>query len=88
MALSLARTAVAIGAAWVAIGALFAIAFASVGAGRIDHEAKSAGVGFRVLIFPASVALWPLLLWRWIKGNAEAPRERNAHRDQARGLER
>lgn len=81
MGLSIARTLVALFAAWTAIGVLFAIAFASVGAGRIDHEARSGSFGFRVLIFPASVALWPLLLMRWLRGTGEAPRERNEHRD-------
>ncbi len=83
MALSLARALVAVFAGWVAIGALFAVAFACVGAGRVDHEARSGSFGFRVLIVPASVALWPLLLLRWIRASGEAPRERNEHRDRA-----
>ena len=83
MALSLARTLVALFAAWVAIGVLFAAAFASVGVGRIDREARSGSFGFRALIFPASVALWPLLLLRWIRASGEAPRERNEHRDRS-----
>ncbi len=81
MAVSLARAIVALFAAWIAIGTLFALAFAFIGAGRIDREARSGSLGFRVLIFPASVALWPLLLMRWIRATGEAPRERNEHRD-------
>ncbi len=81
MALSLARAIVALFAAWVAIGALFAVAFAIIGVGRVDREARFGSIGFRVLIFPASVALWPLLLMRWIRATGEAPRERNEHRD-------
>ena len=88
MALTLARTAVAVFEAWVALGALFALAFTAIGAARIDPEARGSSVGFRALIFPASVALWPLILWRWVRGSGSAPQERNSHRDRARELER
>jgi hypothetical protein len=47
-------------------GLLFAIAFATTGVKRIDSQAIGSGVAFRVLIFPASAALWPLLLRRWV----------------------
>ena len=87
MALSVARCLVAVFAGWAAIGALFALCFASIGAGRLDPEARSAGLGFRLLILPASAALWPLLLWRWIRGS-KVPDERNAHRDAASGVRR
>jgi hypothetical protein len=88
MALTLARAAVAAFAAYAAIGVLFAIAFTIVGVARVDHEARSASVGFRVLIFPASAALWPILLLRWLRGGGEAPRERTAHRDHAQQVQR
>lgn len=84
MALTLARTIVWALAAWAAIGVVFALAFTMIGAARVDPEARSGSLGFRVLIFPASVALWPLLLWRWTHTKGEAPSERNAHRDRAR----
>ena len=65
---------------YVLLGVVFAVAFVSVGVKRIDSQAVGTGVGFRVLIFPGSVALWPLLLRRWASGNAEPPLERNPHR--------
>jgi hypothetical protein len=48
-------------------GFLFALAFVSRGCGRIDRDAAEAGPGFRMIIFPASTVLWPLLLKKWIK---------------------
>jgi hypothetical protein len=61
-------------------GLVFAIAFVTTGVKRIDSQAIGSGVGFRVLIFPASVAFWPLLLCRWITRTCEPPEERNPHR--------
>ena len=61
-------------------GLVFAIAFVITGVKGIDSQAIGSGVGFRVLIFPGSAALWPLLLRRWISRTAEPPEERNPHR--------
>jgi hypothetical protein len=69
---------------YAAIGAVFAVAFASFGAARIDPSANGASVGFRLLILPGATALWPVLLRRWLRGDRTPPRERNAHRRAAR----
>ena len=61
-------------------GLVFAIAFVTTGVKRIDSQAIGSGVAFRVLIFPASAALWPLLLRRWMSRTGEPPEERNPHR--------
>ncbi len=61
-------------------GLVFAIAFVTTGVKRIDSQAIGSGVAFRVLIFPGSAALWPLLLRRWISRTAEPPEGRNPHR--------
>lgn len=73
--------------AYLAVGLLFAIAFAWRGCQRIDPAAKDGTIGFRILIVPGAAALWPLLLWRWVSGVREPPVERNAHRDNSRGAE-
>ena len=70
-------------AAYAAIGLLFALFFAARGAERIDPSAKGAGLGFRLLIVPGATALWPLLLWRWLRGVQAPPVEKNAHRQAA-----
>ena len=46
-------------------GLIFALAFQLRGLSRIDAAARGAGLGFRLLILPGMVALWPLLLSRW-----------------------
>jgi len=66
------------------LGFFFALAFVTKGVGRIDPGAHGAPWTFRVLIFPATVALWPLLARRWKSGQTEPPEERNAHRLAAR----
>ena len=65
-------------------GLLFAVPFALVGANRIDPHAKPGTWGFRVLILPGTIFLWPLLLRRWLRGEHEPVEERNAHRSAAR----
>ena len=67
---------------YIACGLVFAPLFAWRGAGRVDPAAKTAGLGFKLIILPGVVALWPVLLWRWRTGR-QPPPERNAHRDAA-----
>ena len=64
---------------YAALGAIFAVAFVTRGVERIDPAAKGASRGFRLIVVPGVVALWPLLLRRWI-GGAPPPVERSAHR--------
>lgn len=66
--------------AYTALGVAFALAFVTAGVKRIDSQAIGSSVGFRFLIFPGSVAFWPLLLRRWISGKEVPPEERNPHR--------
>ena len=51
------------------IGAIFALLFVSVGCHQIDSDARESGIGFRIVIFPASAVLWPLLLYKWLTIN-------------------
>lgn len=73
--------------AYAAFGFVFAIVFVFFGVGRIDPAApalKDSTAGFRLLILFGSAALWPLLLKRWLDGQAHPPVEKNDHRNQAR----
>jgi hypothetical protein len=65
---------------YTSFGVAFAVAFVTFGVKRIDSQAIGSSLGFRALIFPGSVAFWPLLLRRWMAGNSEPPEERNPHR--------
>ena len=71
---------------YVAAGVLFAVPFVLRGVNRIDPVAREGTWGFRLIVVPGVVALWPLLALRWLRG-AQPPEERNAHRSAAkRGL--
>ncbi len=65
---------------YLACGLIFAVPFALSGVKRIDPHAAHGSWGFRLLIVPGTMALWPLLLHRWMKGIGRPPEERNPHR--------
>lgn len=52
---------------YILIGVIFAIFFVTRGLGVLDKEAKDSKWGFRLLLFPGSVALWMILLPKWLK---------------------
>lgn len=79
MAERVADILVSIGVAYAAFGLLFAIAFTSVGAKKVDPQTVGSGLGFRILLLPGVTAFWPLLLRRWIAGRG-TPEEWNPHR--------
>jgi len=66
--------------AYAALGLLFAVAFVAAGMQRLDPGAAGTSVGFRLLMLPGAVALWPMLLCRWLRGQREPPLERTPHR--------
>jgi len=65
-------------------GLVFAIPFVLIGVKQIDPHATDGSWGFRVLIIPGTMFLWPLLAKRWLKGVHEPPEENNPHRCAAR----
>ena len=54
-------------AAYVAIGLIVGVPFVIAGIGRVDPAAKTAPATFRVLVLPGVVAMWPLMLRRWVR---------------------
>jgi hypothetical protein len=72
--------------AYLLAGILFALPFVLRGVKRIDPDAEHGSWGFRVLIFPGCVALWPLLVRRLRAGASGLPVERTPHRRAAEGL--
>lgn len=70
--------------AYLVLGLFFAVAFQLRGLGRVDPSAKDGSWGFRVLVTPGVVALWPLLWRRWARAADGLPEETNAHRLAAR----
>lgn len=76
---SLIVTAVSV---YAALGLAFGVAFVLFGVSRIDPAARRGSVGFRLLILPGCVALWPWLALRWRRGGPP-PEERSPHRESA-----
>lgn len=69
-------------------GLVFALLFLPRGIERLDPAVRESSWGFRLIVLPAVVALWPLLLHRWRRarrGRALPPVESNAHRRAAGG---
>lgn len=48
-------------------GFIFAVLFVLKGASAIDEGAARAGWGFRLIILPGSILLWPYLCRKWIR---------------------
>jgi hypothetical protein len=53
---------------YLGVGLVFSVAFVFAGVNRVDPVARQSSWGFRLMILPGSVALWPLLLRRWVLG--------------------
>ena len=54
--------------AYAAIGFVFAVVVLILGPQRMDAGAAGMPWSARLLIFPGLVALWPLLLKKWLTG--------------------
>lgn len=76
-----ARVVVDLIGSYLAVGLMLAPLLVFVFGGRIDPGLPGSGVGFRLLIVPGFVLLWPLLALRCLRGAAAPPLERNAHRN-------
>jgi hypothetical protein len=50
-------------------GFVFALAFVFKGARVIDEGARDSTIGFKIIIIPASMVFWPLLLIKWIRAS-------------------
>jgi hypothetical protein len=66
---------------YVAMGVVFALYFLVRGLRQIDPRAGGSTRGFRLIALPGLVALWPIVLRRFMSGSSVPPEEHNAHRD-------
>ena len=52
--------------AYCLIGLIVGVAFVVKGVKKVDPVSANSGLAFRLLILPGSIALWPVLLRKWI----------------------
>ena len=84
MSTAVAETLVAALGTYAVAGFVFAVPFVWRLVGILDPAARHGTVGFRLLIVPGVMALWPLLLVRLVGGGQAPPDEWNAHRAAAK----
>jgi hypothetical protein len=53
--------------AYLLCGLAAGVPFVLRGVDRVDEAARGAPLGFRLLILPGTVALWPLMTAKWLK---------------------
>ena len=59
-------------AAYVAFGVVFAAIFLTRGVHMLDHAVRGAPPAFHALISPGVVALWPVLVRKWLRARSVA----------------
>lgn len=57
--------------AYLALGAAFAVPFAWRWSGRLDSVARQGTRGFRLLLLPGSILLWPYLAYRVVTARGD-----------------
>ncbi|MCP5431752.1 MAG: hypothetical protein H6923_00630 [Alphaproteobacteria bacterium] len=57
---------------YLAVGLAVALAFALVGAERVDPAARGAGLPFRLVILPGAALIWPFVLVKWLRSQVGA----------------
>ena len=63
----IAETILTVCLVYLACGLLVGVLFVLRGVERIDGATGGTSLGFRLLILPGSVALWPLMAAKWRK---------------------
>jgi hypothetical protein len=62
----LVSTILVVAALYLLLGVLFAFFFLTKGIQKIDTAATGSGRGFRIIILPGIIILWPVLLNKWV----------------------
>lgn len=85
MPLALANAIILILSAYLGVGVIVGILTVFFASSRLDPSAAAGTFGFRMMILPGAVALWPILLRRLLVGANHPPTEVSAHRLAALG---
>ncbi|MFK7847519.1 MAG: hypothetical protein AB8G77_19665 [Rhodothermales bacterium] len=65
---------------YLGLGVLFAILFLSLRLKKSDPDANGSSIGFRAIVLPGIILLWPALARRWIAGITTPHEEKSPHR--------
>jgi len=49
------------------LGLISGVLFVGFGIGRVDPAARGTSIGFRLLVLPGSIALWPFVVAKWFR---------------------
>jgi len=85
MSIPFAQSLVALLYVYLGAGVPVAVWMHVGGLRRVDTTAAKGTIGFRMLITPGLILLWPLILGRAIRAAGNPPVERGPHRDAAKG---
>ena len=58
--------------AYAAAGLVVGIVFVTYGVTRVLAPPRPASIGARLILLPGAIVLWPLVLYRWMRGGAAA----------------
>ncbi len=73
MSLALATALASVLGFYLLLGIAYGLYFVTIGAAQMVPAARGAGFGFRLMILPGAILLWPVLLVRLIKGRTHRP---------------
>lgn len=59
------KIALILGMVYLLAGAVFAVFFLGKGIENVDPASRGSGVGFRLILLPGTIALWPVLFNKW-----------------------
>jgi len=54
-------------AVYLLVGVLFVIPFLMKGLNKIDEGTHGSTIGFKIIIIPGVIVLWPVLLSKWMR---------------------
>ena len=72
--MAIAEVIVRAAAVYAAAGALFAAAFLARGLREVDPVAAAGTRGFKLIVLPGVIGLWPVLVCRWISARRSRAR--------------
>lgn len=65
--MSVAEIAIYIFYFYLALGFVFSLLFIWKGATTLDNDVAESPKTFRMLLIPEAIALWPILLLKWVR---------------------